>query len=137
MSPEIPEMNPELPATSNFRHNQRGCQLITTTSQRLEMPEGEGVGSGDMDKGGVVNEGGSNADNGGSVNDGGSWHNGVNEAILVQVLRESLQVDVGEATGSGNAVSNQGGQRSADLGGGHGDGEKSRQDDLQLGTGFY
>ena len=118
-------------ATSNFRHNQRGCQLITTTSQRLKVPEGEGVGSGNVDKGGVVNDRGGNADNGGSVDDGGSWDNGVNEAILVQVLGESLKVDVGEATGSGDVVADEGGQGSADLGGGHGDGEKSRQDDLE------
>ena len=93
------------------------------------MPEGEGVGSGDMDKGGVVTEGGSNADNGGSVNDGGSWHNGVNEAILVQVLRESLQVDVCVAAGSSNQVSDQGGQGSG-LGGSQGHGEEGTQDDL-------
>ena len=104
------------------------------------MPEAEGA---NVDEGVGTDKGGGNTDdwgrveNWGSVNNGGSGDNGVNEAVLVQVLRESLKVDVGKASWGGDVVADEGGQGSTDLGGGHGDGEKSRQDDLQLETGFY
>ena len=79
-----------------------------------------------VDSMGSLNNRGSVVDNWGNW---GSWDNWVNEAILVQVLRESLQVDVCVAAGRSNQVSDQGGQGSG-LGGSQGHGEEGTQYDL-------
>ena len=69
------------------------------------------------------------------VDGGNNWGNvgnGVNETVLVEILGESFQVDWCESAGCCHQVAAEdGGNWSTDLGCGHGNGEKGREDDLK------
>lgn len=67
-------------------------------------------------------------DEGCSVDDWSGWDDGVDETVLVQILRESFQVNWCWATGSSDQVSNQGGQWTT--WGTHGGGNQSRHGNL-------
>ena len=68
---------------------------------------------------------------GGNTENWSNWSNGVNETVLVQILGESFKVDWAESAGSCNKVSGQGGDWASNLGGSHGGGDNSGEDDLK------
>ena len=105
---------------------------IYTISQKfLEMPDKGGGGDGEDVGAGTESKWGMDWDGVGNTENWSNWSNGVNEAILVQILGESFEVDWAESAGSCNKSSGQGGDWSGNLGCGHGGGDNCGEDDLK------
>ena len=86
------------------------------------MPDEGGGGS--VDEGGTESKGSSMDKGSGTENWGmdnwGNLSNGVDKSILVQILRESFQVDGSQTAGSCDQVSKSWGDWAGDLGCSHG-----------------
>ena len=109
--------------TSSYLHSR--LKFLETPDKGLGS-NGEELGSGAESKWGMDWD-----MVGGNTENWSNWSNGVNETVLVQILGESFEVDWAESAGSCDEVSSQGGDWASNLGGSHGGGDNSGEDDLK------